>query len=390
MSKSDPSLLQVWTNTVLGEPFEPAQETVEGSSLLRRGENYGPQSILDAVKLLTAGVDVQGDRIEVQILWLRCLRGKLGLALRSAAGRSGAAPGLGPARQRAGGTLPHRSRSRIAGAVGFAARRRAGPRPALRRISRHARSARPSFPRRPRSQGSAPQADRPARDAGGQQLHRVRNTLRAVILATAQQRRTFDGFLRRFERLAKPVLVHTCNSAGSFFDIRNSCTISASATHGDNRPGIWKPATPITSGLLATHALGDGVVAIGSVQIAPQDSQTNAPSPAGACHQVSCPSAHWTTPAPRMAAGVARHLIGACRIAPTRARSRWFPSASACCRSASCDSRRCLRFDASASGSPSLPADTGKRSTSSATTIRTGRDARPADCWRRQSQAGRR
>ena len=68
MSKSDPSLLQVWTNTVLGEPFEPAQETVEGSSLLRRGENYGPQSILDAVKLLTAGVDVQGDRIEVQIL----------------------------------------------------------------------------------------------------------------------------------------------------------------------------------------------------------------------------------------------------------------------------------------------------------------------------------
>ena len=68
MSKNDPALLQVWTNTVLGEPFEPAQETVEGSSLLRRGENYGPQSIPDAVRMLTAGVDVQGDRIEVQIL----------------------------------------------------------------------------------------------------------------------------------------------------------------------------------------------------------------------------------------------------------------------------------------------------------------------------------
>jgi phage terminase large subunit GpA-like protein len=68
MSKNDPTLLQVWTNTGLGEPFEPAQETVEGSSLWRRGENYGPQSIPDAVKLLTAGVDVQGDRIEVQIL----------------------------------------------------------------------------------------------------------------------------------------------------------------------------------------------------------------------------------------------------------------------------------------------------------------------------------
>ena len=68
MSKNDAALLQVWTNTVLGEPFEPAQETIEGSSLLRRGENYGPQSIPDAVRMLTAGVDVQGDRLEVQIL----------------------------------------------------------------------------------------------------------------------------------------------------------------------------------------------------------------------------------------------------------------------------------------------------------------------------------
>jgi phage terminase large subunit GpA-like protein len=68
IAKNDPALLQVWTNTVLGEPFEPAQETVEGSSLLRRGENYSPQSIPDAVRMLTAGVDVQGDRLEVQIL----------------------------------------------------------------------------------------------------------------------------------------------------------------------------------------------------------------------------------------------------------------------------------------------------------------------------------
>ena len=68
MSKNDAALLQVWTNTVLGEPFEPAQETVEGSSLLRRGENYGPQSVPDAVRMLTAGIDVQGDRLEVQIL----------------------------------------------------------------------------------------------------------------------------------------------------------------------------------------------------------------------------------------------------------------------------------------------------------------------------------
>ena len=114
MSKNDPALLQVWTNTVLGEPFEPAQETVEGSSLLRRGENYGPQSIPDAVKLLTAGVDVQGDRIEVQIMGFGAFEEMLGGALRSAARRSGAAPGLGPAGRRADGILPHRRRPRIA------------------------------------------------------------------------------------------------------------------------------------------------------------------------------------------------------------------------------------------------------------------------------------
>jgi phage terminase large subunit GpA-like protein len=67
-ARKDPALLQVWENTVLGEPREPPQETIEGSSLLRRGENYGPQSIPDCVQLLTAGVDVQSDRLEVQIV----------------------------------------------------------------------------------------------------------------------------------------------------------------------------------------------------------------------------------------------------------------------------------------------------------------------------------
>ena len=95
MSKNDAALLQVWTNTVLGEPFEPAQETVEGSSLLRRGENYGPQSIPDAVRMLTAGVDVQGDRHRSADTRLRRLRGNVGGALRSAAGRSGAASACG-------------------------------------------------------------------------------------------------------------------------------------------------------------------------------------------------------------------------------------------------------------------------------------------------------
>jgi phage terminase large subunit GpA-like protein len=67
-AKADPSLLQVWSNTVLGECFEPAQEALEGSSLSRRGENYTHLSIPDGVRLLTAGIDTQSDRLELQIL----------------------------------------------------------------------------------------------------------------------------------------------------------------------------------------------------------------------------------------------------------------------------------------------------------------------------------
>jgi phage terminase large subunit GpA-like protein len=66
-ARKDPALLQVWSNTVLGTPVEPSQETVEGSSLARRGEVYGAQSIPNQVLLLTAGVDVQADRLEIQI-----------------------------------------------------------------------------------------------------------------------------------------------------------------------------------------------------------------------------------------------------------------------------------------------------------------------------------
>jgi len=67
-ARKDPALLQVWTNTVLGEGWEEAAEKVEGSALISRGENYGPQSLPDDVRLVTAGVDTQGNRLEVQIV----------------------------------------------------------------------------------------------------------------------------------------------------------------------------------------------------------------------------------------------------------------------------------------------------------------------------------
>lgn len=67
-ARKDPALLQVWTNTVLGEGWEEAAEKIEGSALVSRGENYGPQSVPDEVRIVTAGVDTQGDRLEVQIV----------------------------------------------------------------------------------------------------------------------------------------------------------------------------------------------------------------------------------------------------------------------------------------------------------------------------------
>jgi phage terminase large subunit GpA-like protein len=64
----DPSLRQVWENTVLGEPFEEAAEKIDGSNLIGRGESYGPQSVPAAVALVTAGVDVQSNRLELQVI----------------------------------------------------------------------------------------------------------------------------------------------------------------------------------------------------------------------------------------------------------------------------------------------------------------------------------
>ena len=58
----------VFTNTVLAETWEETGETVDASMLTNRGEPYGPDDLPDGVLFATAGVDVQGNRLEVQIL----------------------------------------------------------------------------------------------------------------------------------------------------------------------------------------------------------------------------------------------------------------------------------------------------------------------------------
>ncbi len=64
----DPPRLQVWTNTKLAESWEDmAGEVVEADPLMARRENWGGL-LPKGIALLTAGVDVQGDRIEVQVI----------------------------------------------------------------------------------------------------------------------------------------------------------------------------------------------------------------------------------------------------------------------------------------------------------------------------------
>ena len=67
-AKRSPETLKAWVNTSLGETWEEEAETVEGDSLMSKREAYDLTAIPDDVLILTAGVDVQKDRIEVQVV----------------------------------------------------------------------------------------------------------------------------------------------------------------------------------------------------------------------------------------------------------------------------------------------------------------------------------
>lgn len=59
--------LRVWTNTFLAETFEEAGEVIEAAPLMNRAETYGP-AVPNGVLVLTAGADIQQDRIECEIV----------------------------------------------------------------------------------------------------------------------------------------------------------------------------------------------------------------------------------------------------------------------------------------------------------------------------------
>lgn len=65
--RKNPEQLRVWTNTYLGESWEDQGETIDDFALSERREAYG-EHVPEEVILITCGVDVQDDRLEVSYI----------------------------------------------------------------------------------------------------------------------------------------------------------------------------------------------------------------------------------------------------------------------------------------------------------------------------------
>lgn len=65
--KGNIELLKVWTNTEMGETWEEEGEQVEEDDLLKRRERYNCE-VPPEVLYLTAGVDTQDDRFEIEVV----------------------------------------------------------------------------------------------------------------------------------------------------------------------------------------------------------------------------------------------------------------------------------------------------------------------------------
>ncbi|MDT8328525.1 MAG: phage terminase large subunit family protein [Roseovarius sp.] len=66
-SKEAPDRLRTWINTALGETWQESGEAPDWRRLMDRTEVWGKGKVPDAGVILTAGADVQKDRIEVDI-----------------------------------------------------------------------------------------------------------------------------------------------------------------------------------------------------------------------------------------------------------------------------------------------------------------------------------
>lgn len=71
-AKGNPDTLQVFVNTILAEGWREAADELEESELAARAEPFGLDSIPAEVLVVTAGVDVQDDRLEITFVgWSR-------------------------------------------------------------------------------------------------------------------------------------------------------------------------------------------------------------------------------------------------------------------------------------------------------------------------------
>ena len=59
--------LKVWTNTVLGLPYENLAGTIDANAVMLDAEDYGAD-LPEGVLVLTCGVDVQDDRLELEVV----------------------------------------------------------------------------------------------------------------------------------------------------------------------------------------------------------------------------------------------------------------------------------------------------------------------------------
>jgi phage terminase large subunit GpA-like protein len=64
-AKKLPETLRVWVNTFLGETFEEQGEKIEDFAIADRREDWG-EKIPEGVVMITAGIDVQNDRLAVE------------------------------------------------------------------------------------------------------------------------------------------------------------------------------------------------------------------------------------------------------------------------------------------------------------------------------------
>jgi phage terminase large subunit GpA-like protein len=68
IAKDDEQLLKAWTNTTLGIPWEEKGEAPDWGILFDRREHYRIGVVPEGGYVLTAGVDVQNDRLEIEIV----------------------------------------------------------------------------------------------------------------------------------------------------------------------------------------------------------------------------------------------------------------------------------------------------------------------------------